>query len=181
MLFITNRIPNQSARSKKNRAISFNYQNTDISKWLYFCERHDVGDYTEILSTPFFARLKALPDTTQILFYLHGFNNNMESSFAVSDTATAIDNDGKNKSISKSKSKSDSVFTRTAQLQALLDKQQPGCWSSRLSGLVMTIALAPLWMTIGMTKKLPITLPSPLRVCFISLMVGRKNTGHPCI
>ncbi|MCL9775516.1 alpha/beta hydrolase [Vibrio methylphosphonaticus] len=116
MLFITNRIPNQSARSKKNRVISFNYQNTDISKWLYFCERHDVGDYTEILSTSFFARLKALPDTTQILFYLHGFNNNMESSCC--DEADTIDRDND--------SKSNGVFTRAAQLQALLDKQQPG-------------------------------------------------------
>ncbi|WP_225874276.1 alpha/beta hydrolase [Vibrio algicola] len=78
MLFITNRTPNQSARSKANRKISFNSQNTDISKWLFFCERNGEGDYTEILSKPFFSQLKALPAHTQILFYIHGFNNNME-------------------------------------------------------------------------------------------------------
>ncbi|GAL24267.1 hypothetical protein JCM19239_3970 [Vibrio variabilis] len=98
MLFITNRIPIQSARSKKNRKIAFNTQNTDVSKWLYFCERRGEGEYVEILSTSLFAKLKALPNETQILFYLHGFNNNMEPE----------------------------VFERSAKLQALLDKQQPG-------------------------------------------------------
>lgn len=78
MLFITNRIPNQSAQSQPNRTISFNYQNTDISKWLYFCERKGKDDYIEITSSPFFAQLKSLPNHTQILFYIHGFNNNME-------------------------------------------------------------------------------------------------------
>lgn len=78
MLFITNRTPNQSARSRANRKITFNYQNTDISKWLYFCERESGGEYIEITSLPFFAQLKALPSHTQLLFYLHGFNNNME-------------------------------------------------------------------------------------------------------
>ncbi|MCW8348148.1 alpha/beta hydrolase [Vibrio sp. ZSDZ65] len=98
MLFITNRIPIQSARSRKHRPISFNAQNTDISKWLYFCERRGKGEYVEILSSALFARLKALPAHTQILFYLHGFNNNMEPE----------------------------VFERSAKLQALLDAQQPG-------------------------------------------------------
>ncbi|MFS1909678.1 alpha/beta hydrolase [Vibrio sp. 10N.286.48.B7] len=98
MLFITNRIPNQSARSKKNRTISFNYQNTDISKWLYFCERRGNGDYVEVLSETLFAKLKALPNETQILFYLHGFNNNMEPE----------------------------VFERAAELQTVLDQQKKG-------------------------------------------------------
>jgi esterase/lipase superfamily enzyme len=98
VLFITNRIPNQSARSKKNRRISFNIQNTDVSKWLYFCERRGKGEYVEILSTSLFAKLKALPKETQLLFYLHGFNNNMEPD----------------------------VFERSAKLQALIDKEQPG-------------------------------------------------------
>jgi esterase/lipase superfamily enzyme len=98
VLFITNRIPIQSARSKQNRKISFNTQNTDVSKWLYFCERRGEGEYVEILSSTMFTKLKALPAETQLLFYLHGFNNNMEPD----------------------------VFERSAKLQALLDKQQPG-------------------------------------------------------
>ncbi|MDN3698368.1 alpha/beta hydrolase [Vibrio cortegadensis] len=95
MLFITNRIPLQSARSKVGRHIGFNYQNTDVSKWLYFCERYGENDYTEVTSQPFFSRLKSLPTGTQLLFYIHGFDNNMEPD----------------------------IFRRAQQLQHLLDEQ----------------------------------------------------------
>lgn len=78
MLFITNRLPKQSAKSKKNRSISFDYQNTSVSQNLYFCRRNDVGEYIEITSKPFFSELKHLPNEAQLLFYIHGFNNNME-------------------------------------------------------------------------------------------------------
>lgn len=78
MLFITNRLPNQSARSKRNRSVTFNYQNTTVSQNLYFCRRNGIGDYTEITSEPFFNELKNWPDDVQLLLYIHGFNNNME-------------------------------------------------------------------------------------------------------
>ncbi|MCP3890200.1 MAG: alpha/beta hydrolase [Desulfobulbaceae bacterium] len=78
MLFITNRTPKQSAKSKRGRKISFDYQNTAAAQHLYFCERHDNDDYIEVKSEGFFQTLKDLPDETQLLFYLHGFNNNME-------------------------------------------------------------------------------------------------------
>lgn len=78
MLFITNRTPKQSAKSKKNRKLSFNYDNTAVSQFLYFCERSAKDDYIEIKSDAFFERLKGLHENTQLLFYIHGFNNNME-------------------------------------------------------------------------------------------------------
>lgn len=78
MLFITNRTPREKAKSKRNRKIRFDYDNTAISQYLFFCERNGEHDYTEIMSGPFFQRLKELPPKTQLLFYLHGFNNNME-------------------------------------------------------------------------------------------------------
>ncbi|WP_322804741.1 alpha/beta hydrolase [Vibrio alfacsensis] len=78
MLFITNRTPKQSARSKRGRHISFDSNNVSVSQNLYFCERNGQDDYVEIMSEHFFGRLKALPDDTQLLFYIHGFNNNME-------------------------------------------------------------------------------------------------------
>ncbi|GMQ47875.1 hypothetical protein [Vibrio sp. 10N] len=65
MLYITNRIPIQSARSRQNRNISLNTQNADVSKWLDFCERRKEADYVEILSSAFFARVKALSIQTQ--------------------------------------------------------------------------------------------------------------------
>lgn len=84
MLFITNRTPKQSSRSKKSgtRKISFDYNNTSVSQNLYFCQRNSKDDYDEILSKEFFKQLKAIDSDnskgTQILFYIHGFNNNME-------------------------------------------------------------------------------------------------------
>lgn len=78
MLFLTNRRPKQSAKSKRNRRISFDYDTTSVSQLLYFCERQATNDYIEIKSPDFFERLKNLPHKTQLLFYIHGYNNNME-------------------------------------------------------------------------------------------------------
>jgi len=79
MLFITSRTPKQSARSKNNRTLTFDMQNTDVSRFMYFCQRNDENEYTEIGSKNFFNELKNLPQETQILFYIHGFNNLPES------------------------------------------------------------------------------------------------------
>ncbi|MDO3387242.1 alpha/beta hydrolase [Gilvimarinus sp. SDUM040013] len=98
MLFVTNRTPVQSARSRTNRNISFDYQNTAVSQYLYFCERNGKDDYTEIKSKAFFQRLKALPEKVQLLLYVHGFNNNMEPD----------------------------VFSNAQTLQQLMDAQSPG-------------------------------------------------------
>ena len=78
MLFATNRTPTQSARSKKGRKISFSMQNTSVSQDMYFCRRDGVNDYIEIGNKAFFQQLKELNENTQILFYIHGFNNTGE-------------------------------------------------------------------------------------------------------
>ncbi|WP_281560675.1 alpha/beta hydrolase [Thalassomonas sp. RHCl1] len=78
MLFATNRTPKESVRSKKNRKISFPVQKTRAATDMYFCERQGEDDYIEIGSLEFFSRLKALPPKTQILLYIHGFNNTAE-------------------------------------------------------------------------------------------------------
>ncbi|WP_026376647.1 alpha/beta hydrolase [Aestuariibacter salexigens] len=78
MLFITSRVPRQSTRFRKNRPISFDYQNTDVSCNLYFCRRNDKEDYIEVGSQAFFAELKSLPSHVQVLFYIHGFNSLQE-------------------------------------------------------------------------------------------------------
>ncbi len=79
MLFVTNRTPKQSNRTRLKRKISFDLQETSAAQNMFFCERNDCEDYTEIGSKKFFARLKALPQKTQILFYIHGFNNTGEA------------------------------------------------------------------------------------------------------
>lgn len=99
MLFVTNRSPRQSVRFRKNRPISFDLQNTDVSRYIYFCKRQANGDYIEVGSESFFEHLKnALGPDTQILLYIHGFNNNME----------------------------EHVFSNTTTLQSLLDTEAPG-------------------------------------------------------
>lgn len=79
MLFATNRTPKQSDKTKKGRKISFSMQNTSVRQDMYFCRRNGVDDYTEIGSKAFFQELKDLSNNTQILFYIHGFNNIGES------------------------------------------------------------------------------------------------------
>jgi esterase/lipase superfamily enzyme len=79
MLFATNRIPTQSALSTIGRKISFSMQNTSVRQDMYFCRRNDVNDYIEIGKKAFFQALKDLAGKTQILFYIHGFNNLGES------------------------------------------------------------------------------------------------------
>ncbi len=78
MLFVTNRIPKESPESKEGRSISFSLQNTAASQDVYFCERKDDGQYIEVMNTTFFKELKSLPKETQILLYIHGFNNTGE-------------------------------------------------------------------------------------------------------
>lgn len=79
MMFVTNRTPVQSNRTRLNRKIRFNLQDTGVSQNMYFCERRDRDDYIEIGSQAFFSQLKtSLGGKTQILLYIHGFNNTGE-------------------------------------------------------------------------------------------------------
>jgi esterase/lipase superfamily enzyme len=81
MLFVTNRTPRQSPRSRRNRRISFDLDNTAISQYLYFCERVGEGEYVEIMHDAFFRKLRDLPNPkAEILLYIHGFNNTPEES-----------------------------------------------------------------------------------------------------
>ncbi|WP_435106536.1 alpha/beta hydrolase [Arhodomonas sp. AD133] len=78
MLFATNRTPRQSPRTRIDRPISFDPQNTTAAQHVFFCERNDKDDYTEIGGNAFFERLRDLPGDTQVLLYIHGFNSPME-------------------------------------------------------------------------------------------------------
>ncbi len=96
MLFVTNRTPRQSPRSRRNRPISFDLNNTAIAQYIYFCERVGPNQYVEIMHDAFFERLKALANPkTQIVLFIHGFNNTPENS----------------------------IFPHAMRLQALLDQQ----------------------------------------------------------
>ena len=80
MLFVTNRFPTQSIRTRIGRKFTFDLNNNAASNSLFFCERTSKDDYTEIGSLDFMQRLKDA-DARQLLLYIHGFSNLPETVF----------------------------------------------------------------------------------------------------
>jgi len=81
MLFITNRFPKQSIRTRIGRKFDFDLDNNAASNSVFFCERNGKEDYTEIGSIDFLQRLKD-SEYRQILIYVHGFSNLPEDVFS---------------------------------------------------------------------------------------------------
>ena len=96
MLFITNRFPKQSIRTKVGRKFDFDLSNNAASNSVFFCQRNGQGNHEEIGSINFLSQLKESP-YRQILLYIHGFSN-----------------------------LPDSVFNATAELQQLCNNAHPG-------------------------------------------------------
>ena len=74
MLFVTNRVPEQSHLSRASRPISFDLRDTNPLASVFFCRRNGPNDYIEVTSQPFFEELRQ-SQAEQFLFYLHGFNS----------------------------------------------------------------------------------------------------------
>lgn len=74
MLFVTNRFPKQSIRTRKGRKFNFDLTNNAPSNSVFFCEKGPDGDHTEIGSLDFLKRLKD-SEYQQVLLFVHGFNN----------------------------------------------------------------------------------------------------------
>lgn len=74
MLFVTNRFPTQSITTNEGRKFTFDLKNNAPSNSVFFCEKGENGDHTEIGSQNFLQRLKD-SEYQQILLFLHGFNN----------------------------------------------------------------------------------------------------------
>ena len=80
MLFITNRFPKQSIRTRAGRNFDFDLDNNAASNSVFFCQRTAKEKYTEIGSIDFLKRLKAA-NYRQLLIYVHGFSNLPEAVF----------------------------------------------------------------------------------------------------
>ncbi len=80
MLFVTNRFPKQSIRSRKGRKFNFDLRNNAPSNSVFFCEMGDDEDHIEIGSAEFLLRLKQ-SEYRQVLLFVHGFNNLPEDVF----------------------------------------------------------------------------------------------------
>ncbi|WP_136679192.1 alpha/beta hydrolase [Neptunomonas sp. XY-337] len=74
MLFITNRFPKQSIRTKVGRKFDFDLGNNAASNSVYFCEQLAEASYKELGSQQFLERLKQ-SKYQQLLIYIHGFSN----------------------------------------------------------------------------------------------------------
>jgi hypothetical protein len=94
MLFITNRFPTQSIKTRVGRGFDFDLKNNAASDSVFYCRRLDTAKYEEIGGFNLMSELKASP-YRQLLVYIHGFSNLPEA-----------------------------VFEGAAQLQALCDAQK---------------------------------------------------------
>ena len=74
MLFITNREPQGSIRSRNGRKYKFDLNKNAPSNSIYCCERLAKDDYIEIGSGSLMSKLKDC-NAKQLLFYIHGFSN----------------------------------------------------------------------------------------------------------
>mgnify|MGYP003386648901 CR=1 FL=1 len=74
MLFITNRSPRGSIRTKKGRVYKFDLNKNSPSNSIYCCERLGKDSYIEIGSDGLMSRLKE-NKAKQILLFIHGFSN----------------------------------------------------------------------------------------------------------
>ena len=74
MLFITNREPKGSIRTRINRTYKFDLNKNAPSNSIYCCERLGVDQYIEIGSEGLMSRLRD-SHAKQILLFIHGFSN----------------------------------------------------------------------------------------------------------
>lgn len=74
MFFITNRAPNEGIKSEVGRTFTFDLDNSGSLNDVYYCESGEGGKHTEIGSEALLQRVRT-SGCSQILLYLHGFNN----------------------------------------------------------------------------------------------------------
>ncbi len=74
MLFITNRSPKGSSRSKNGRSFKFDLNENEPRSQVYCCRRNGSGDYTEIGAKGLLDDLRK-NKYKQILLYVHGYSN----------------------------------------------------------------------------------------------------------
>ncbi len=74
MLFITNRAPLGSVRTRIGRSFKFDLNQNAPANSVFFCERQSRDVYVEIGSKGLMQRLKE-SRAEQVLFYIHGFSN----------------------------------------------------------------------------------------------------------
>ena len=92
MLFITNRVPVGSRKSRRGRKWRFAASN-EVSNSVFYCD-YDVnsGQIVEVMSDQFFPEIKG-SGCRQVLLYIHGFNNQPDVIFARAQQIQQLVND----------------------------------------------------------------------------------------
>ncbi len=83
MLFVTNRFPKGSIRSRAYRNFAFDLNNNAPSNSVFFCQRNPDGSITEVMGKNFLHELKE-SKYRQLLLYIHGFSNLPDAVFSAS-------------------------------------------------------------------------------------------------
>lgn len=96
MLFITNRFPTQSIRTRKGRRFTFDLSNNAPSNSVFFCERIAAEEHEEIGGLALLQRLKDA-EYRQVIVYIHGFSNLPEDVFAEAQELQKLCDDAKAK------------------------------------------------------------------------------------
>jgi esterase/lipase superfamily enzyme len=81
MLFVTNRFPKGSIRSKVGRKFDFDLNNNAPSNSIFYCRRNADGSCSEVGGKNFLSELKT-SSYRQMLLYVHGFSNLPNDVFA---------------------------------------------------------------------------------------------------
>jgi esterase/lipase superfamily enzyme len=74
MLFITNREPRGSIKTKIGRAFKFDLKKNSPSNSVFYCERTSTDNYVEIGSEGLMSKLRE-SNAEQLLIFIHGFSN----------------------------------------------------------------------------------------------------------
>lgn len=80
MLFITNRSPTQTLKTRVGRPFDFDLKNNAASNSVFYCRRLGKEIYEEVGGFNLMSALKASP-YRQLLVYIHGFSNLPEAVF----------------------------------------------------------------------------------------------------
>lgn len=94
MIFITNRFPEQSIRTRIGRKFDFDLDNNAASNSVFFCENVSEHENKEIGSIDFLKRLKN-SKCRQILIYIHGFSNLPQDVFLAANEFQRLCNEKK--------------------------------------------------------------------------------------
>ncbi len=89
MLFVTNRFPTQSIRTRKGRRFTFDLNNNAPSNSVFYCEKGQGEHHVEITSKELLKRVRE-SNYRQILIFIHGFNNLPEDVFTMTSELQSL-------------------------------------------------------------------------------------------